>query len=102
MLLARYSVFWLSFISRSDVPAMRISPLSNSSSPDRQFSRVVLPQPLGPMIATISPQVTAKLTVRSASTCCAPVVYVLRTPMASIISSSTLPSPSPTRPGRAG
>ena len=35
---------------------MRISPSSIASRPARQLRSVVLPQPLGPMIATISPR----------------------------------------------
>ena len=37
-------------------------PMSISSRPERQLSSVVLPQPLGPMIATISPRSTVRLT----------------------------------------
>jgi hypothetical protein len=53
-------------------PSIRISPASTLSRPERQFSSVVLPQPLGPMIATISPRRTAKSTPRSASTGASP------------------------------
>src|ERR1051326_758599 len=65
---------------------MIISPLVGSSSPERQLSSVVLPQPLGPIIATISPRCTEKSTPRSAATFPAPASYSLRTPVASIIS----------------
>ena len=51
------------------------------------MSSVVLPDPLGPMIATISPRGTEKLTSRSACTCTLPVSYVLSTPRASTIGS---------------
>ena len=46
---------------------MHTSPSSKPSRPERQLSRVVLPQPDGPMIATISPRATAKSTPRSAA-----------------------------------
>src|SRR3970282_178167 len=64
---------------------MSTSPPSSESSPDRQLSRVVFPQPLGPMIATISPCTRARSTPRSASTRTAPVSYILRTERASTI-----------------
>ena len=53
---------------------MRTSPPSKSSRPERQLSMVVLPQPDGPMIATISPRATAKSTLLSASTTTSPVL----------------------------
>ena len=56
----------------SDIATAATSPRSGprrssiASRPERQFSSVVLPQPLGPMIATISPRPIARLTPRSA------------------------------------
>src|SRR5512133_649828 len=58
------------------------------SRPERQFSIVVFPEPLGPMIATISPGVTEKLTPRSACTSTRPVSYTLSTARASTIGST--------------
>ena len=58
-------------------------PESMSSKPERQFSVVVLPQPLGPMIATISPRLTLRSIPRRAGTVTLPVLYVLWTPVAS-------------------
>jgi hypothetical protein len=55
-------------IDVSDTPSMRTSPASTVSSPDRQLSSVVLPHPLGPMIATISPVATVRSTPLSAGT----------------------------------
>ena len=48
-------------------------PPSMSSSPDRQFSRVVLPDPLGPITATSSPRCTARSSPTRASTWISPV-----------------------------
>ena len=57
----------------SAVPSIRTWPSSIESSPERQLSSVVLPQPLGPMIASISPRATARLTSRRACTSTLPV-----------------------------
>ena len=46
---------------RAPTPSIRISPASIASRPERQFSSVVLPQPLGPMIATISPRASVEV-----------------------------------------
>src|SRR3989304_4815685 len=59
---ARYSVFSLSDIRLMSAPSTRIRPESMVSSPLRQLRRVVLPQPEGPMMATISPRWIARLT----------------------------------------
>jgi hypothetical protein len=59
------------------VPATAIRPWSIVSNPARQFSSVVLPQPLDPMIATISPWRTANDTSASAVTVAPCVRYVL-------------------------
>jgi len=56
---------------------MRTSPDVRSSSPEKQFSRVVFPQPDGPMIATISPRGIARFTPRSAWTLTTPELYTL-------------------------
>jgi len=48
------------------VPATNTWPELTSSRPLRQFRRVVLPQPEGPMMATISPFSTASETPLSA------------------------------------
>ena len=47
---------------------MRITPASIESRPDSVFSSVVLPQPEGPITATISPLRMVMLTPRSACT----------------------------------
>src|SRR5881409_2011460 len=49
-------------------PAIHTSPDVKSSMPDRQLRRVVLPQPEGPMIATISPLRMSTLRPRRAWT----------------------------------
>src|ERR1700730_14140786 len=56
-----------------------------TSRPLRQFSRVVLPQPLGPMIATTSPRLTMRSSPRSASILCLPASYLFQTPLASMM-----------------
>src|SRR3970282_94433 len=53
--------------------------------PLRQFRRVVLPQPEGPMMATISPRWIVRLTPRRARTSTLPVSYVLTTSVAWMI-----------------
>ena len=52
----------------SSAPPMVTLPESMSSRPERQLSSVVLPQPLGPMMATISPRSTVRFTPRNALT----------------------------------
>src|SRR5687767_4497365 len=83
-------------MAESAVPSITTSPPSIESRPERQLSSVVLPQPLGPMIATISPAATARSTPRSAFTRTVPVSYVLCTDCASTIgSASRTPSMAP-------
>src|SRR5262249_60561457 len=48
------------------VPLKRMRPLVGRRTPVRQLKNVLLPAPLGPMIARISPRGTAKLTLLSA------------------------------------
>ena len=48
-------------------PITSTEPASAASNPDRQYSSVDLPEPLGPTIATISPAATCRLTPRSTS-----------------------------------
>ena len=45
-----------------------MEPASADSSPDRQYSSVDFPEPLGPTMPTISPGSTRRLTPRSTST----------------------------------
>src|SRR5947199_239672 len=52
---------------------------------ERQFSKVVLPHPEGPMTASISPFLTLKSTPLRASTLRLPVWYTFQTPLASTI-----------------
>ena len=47
---------------------METFPESIESKPDRQFKRVVLPEPLGPITATISPSSTSMETSTNALT----------------------------------
>ena len=68
MLRARYELFSLSESWLMSTPPTRTTPESTVSRPLRQFSSVVLPQPDGPMIATMSPFGTASETPRSART----------------------------------
>src|SRR5207249_3515268 len=56
---------------------MRTSPDVRSSRPEKQFSKVVFPQPDGPIIATISPRGIARFTPRSAWTLTNPELYTL-------------------------
>ena len=58
---ARCSVLALSDILLRSTPSTKMWPLSITSRPERQLSSVVLPQPDGPMIATISPAVDAEV-----------------------------------------
>src|SRR5688572_20602020 len=46
----------------TSTPSIRIAPRSGRSNPARMFSKVDLPQPEGPTIATNSPSRTSKLT----------------------------------------
>src|SRR5213078_4460981 len=55
-------------------------PVVGRSTPPSRFSSVVLPQPLGPMIATASPVFTSHELSRSACTSSAAVLYCLLTP----------------------
>src|SRR5688572_12415025 len=57
---------------RTRSPSIRISPPDTSSSPAHSSSSVLLPQPLGPRMATNSPEETSMLTSRMASTCSPP------------------------------
>ena len=66
---------------------MRMRPSSIVSRPLRQLSSVVLPQPDGPMIATISPRGTLNVTPRRAFTMTFSVRYVFTTSVASMIRS---------------
>src|SRR5579872_5133001 len=50
------------------VPSILISPRSGRSRPATQRSKVLLPQPLGPKIATNSPSRTSRLKSPSAAT----------------------------------
>ncbi len=70
---ARYSVLRLSPIRAMLTPSIRTSPPSNASRPLTQLRKVVLPQPDGPMIATISPRRTARSTPLRASSSTPPV-----------------------------
>src|SRR5438132_5472472 len=69
---------------------MRTSPDVRSSRPEKQFRSVVLPQPDGPMIATISPRGIARLTPRSAWTLTAPELYTLWASTPRIIGSTSM------------
>src|SRR5713226_4485371 len=64
---------------------MKISPSSTVSRPERQLSSVVLPQPLGPMIATISPDSTPRSILLRASTRSCPLRQIFRTCFACMI-----------------
>src|SRR2546429_9093941 len=75
--IARKSVFALSPRVESRWPAIHPSPDVKSSIPDRQFRRVVFPQPDGPMMATISPFRMSRSSPRSAWTSTPPLSYVL-------------------------
>ena len=52
----------LSDMQLMDSPAINTSPPPISSRPERVFRSVVLPQPEGPMTATISPRQIARST----------------------------------------
>src|SRR5881296_2348020 len=86
----RYRVFALSSIEASETPSMRTSPEVRSSRPEKQFRRVVLPHPDGPMIATISPRGITRFTPRSAWTLTAPELYTLWASTPRIIGSTSM------------
>src|SRR4029453_8682104 len=79
MEVARWAVRLASERANRSWPATSTRPPSMSSSPDRQFNRVVLPEPLGPMTATSSPRRTFRSSPARASTSMPPVRYTLRT-----------------------
>src|SRR3989442_8443384 len=60
-------------------PSIRIFPVVGRSTPPSRLSSVVLPQPLGPMMATASPFFTSHVLSRSACTSSAAIVYFLLT-----------------------
>src|SRR5206468_9261215 len=70
-------------------PAIHTSPDVKSSMPERQLRRVVLPQPEGPMIATISPFRMSTFRPRRAWTSTPPLSYVFTSLRAMTIRSST-------------
>src|SRR5215213_4905842 len=74
----------------SDTPSMSTSPRSTASSPERQLSSVLFPEPLGPITPTISPRATTRSMSRSAFTCNLPVSYVFETARASTMGSLAL------------
>src|SRR5712692_10068226 len=77
-------------IEGSETPSMRTSPDVRSSRPEKQFKSVVLPQPEGPMIATISPRGIARFTPRRAWTLTAPELYTLWASTPRIIGSTSM------------
>src|SRR3989441_8602468 len=87
--IARKSVFPLSLRVERRWPAIHTSPDVKSSIPDRQFRRVVLPHPDGPITATISPFRTSRSRPRSAWTAPPPLSYVFTRRRATTIRSST-------------
>src|SRR5947209_5612374 len=86
----RYRLFALSSIEASETPSMRTSPEVRSSRPEKQFRRVVLPHPDGPMIAIISPRGITRFTPRSAWTLTAPELYTLWASTPRIIGSTSM------------
>ena len=76
---ARWLVRRASDMANRSWPSTSTRPPSMSSSPDRQFSRVVLPEPLGPITATSSPRRTTRSRPARASTWMPPVRYTFRT-----------------------
>ena len=68
MVRARCSVRLASGIANRSTPPSQTRPPSRSSRPDRQFSRVVFPEPDGPITATSSPAATSMSSPRNAST----------------------------------
>src|SRR2546429_8198530 len=87
--IARKSVLPLSLRVERRWPAIHTSPDVKSSIPDRQFRRVVLPHPDGPITATISPFRTSRSRPRSAWTAPPPLSYVFTRRRATTIRSST-------------
>src|SRR5688572_24089159 len=73
-----------------ETPSIRTSPDVRSSSPEKQFRSVVLPQPEGPMIATICPRGIARFTPRSAWTVTGPELYTLWASTPRMIGSSVM------------
>ena len=65
---ARCSVRSASLMAKRSRPATVTRPLEMSSSPERQFSSVVFPDPDGPMTATNSPAATERSRSTSAGT----------------------------------
>src|SRR5512146_689765 len=99
--------FWLRISDRSlserwDTfsPSRMYSPLVGTSRQPRMFIRVDLPEPDGPIIATISPRRILKVTPSRAWTSTEPILYVLRISLASITHSFMhyLPPPNPPNP----
>src|SRR2546427_309239 len=87
--IARKSVLPLSLRVERRWPAIHTSPDVKSSIPERQFRRVVLPHPDGPITATISPFRTSRSRPRSAWTAPPPLSYVFTRRRATTIRSST-------------
>jgi hypothetical protein len=67
-------------------PAMLIVPSVGFSSPAIIMSKVLLPQPLGPIIETKSPEFTERPTELTASICAGPGLYIFRTPVSRMYS----------------
>src|SRR2546426_11480218 len=86
--IARKSVFPLSLRVERRWPAIQTSPDVKSSIPDRQFRRVVLPHPDGPITATLSPLRTSRSRPRSAWTAPPPLSYVFTRRRATTMRSS--------------
>jgi hypothetical protein len=70
-------------IPDSLAPSTSTSPLLGSSRLPAIVSRVDLPEPLGPITATMAPASTDRPTSRSACTSPAPVPYTFDTPRSS-------------------
>src|SRR5258708_36680654 len=70
-------------IAPTGCPPTRTSPRLGSSRVPAMVSRVLLPEPLGPMTATISPRSTDRLTACSAFTEALPSPYDLDTSLSS-------------------
>src|SRR2546422_3906659 len=87
--IARNSVSPLSLRVERRWPATHTPPDVKSSIPERQFRRVVLPHPDGPITATISPFRTSRSRPRSAWTAPPPLSYVFTRRRATTIRSST-------------
>src|SRR6185436_8205992 len=90
MLRARYALRSLSDNDARSTPSTLTTPLSTVSRPLRQLSSVVLPQPDGPMIATMSPLGTAIETPFRAFTIRPSAWYVLTTSIASTANSGAV------------